>query len=103
MEVSTLDEELAGLTPALVKIDVEGAELAVLQGAREVLASARPVLIFEHVPEATALYGDAPEGIWDLLTAAGYRIMTVTGQGPFDRGAFTRGDGVVNWLATPER
>jgi len=102
VEVSTLDEELAGLTPAIVKIDVEGAELAVLEGGRELLARARPVLIFEHVAEATALYGDAPEGIWDLLSGAGYRIMTVTGEGPFDRAAFSRGGDVVNWLATPE-
>lgn len=102
MQVSTLDEELAGLAPALVKIDVEGAELAVLQGARDLLAGARPLLIFEHVAAATALYGDAPEGIWDLLTDAGYRIMTVTGEGPFDRGAFARGGDVVNWLGVPE-
>ncbi len=102
VQVSTLDEELAGLAPALVKIDVEGAELAVLQGARDLLAGARPLLIFEHVAAATALYGDAPEGIWDLLTDAGYRIMTVTGEGPFDRGAFARGGDVVNWLGVPE-
>jgi FkbM family methyltransferase len=103
VQVSTLDEELAELSPVLVKIDVEGAELAVLQGAGELLARARPLLIFEHVAEATALYGDAPEGIWDLLAGAGYRIMTVTGAGPFDRGAFTHGGDVVNWLAVPER
>ncbi len=102
VEVSTLDEELAGMSPAVVKIDVEGAELAVLQGAGGLLERARPVLIFEHVAEATALYGDTPEGIWDLLAAARYRIMTVTGQGPFDRAAFVGGGGVVNWLATPE-
>jgi len=102
VQVSTLDEELAGRDPLIVKIDVEGAELAVLEGAGELLARARPVLIFEHVPEATALYGDAPEGIWDLLADARYRIMTVTGAGPFDRAAFARGGGVVNWLAVPE-
>jgi FkbM family methyltransferase len=102
VEVSTLDEELAEVNPVVVKIDVEGAELAVLQGALGLLERARPVLIFEHVAEATALYGDAPEGIWDLLSQARYRIMTVTGDGPFDRAAFIRGGGVVNWLATPE-
>ena len=102
VQVSTLDEELAELSPAVVKIDVEGAELAVLQGARRLLERTRPVVIFEHVAEATALYGDGPEGIWDLLEGVGYRIMTVTGAGPFDRAAFVRGGGVVNWLAVPE-
>lgn len=101
VQVSTLDEELAELSPAVVKIDVEGAELAVLRGARDLLGRVRPVVIFEHVAGATALYGDGPEGIWDLLEGLGYRIMTVTGAGPFDRAAFMRG-GAVNWLAVPE-
>ena len=102
VQVSTLDEELAALSPALIKIDVEGAELAVLQGAAGLLARVRPVLIFEHVAEATALYGDRPEEIWDLLANAGYRILSVTGAGPFDRDEFTRGGDIVNWLAVPE-
>ena len=38
VEVSTLDAQLENLTPALVKIDVEGAELEVLEGGRGVLA-----------------------------------------------------------------
>ena len=33
--------------PGLVKIDVEGAELAVLHGARQLLSEAAPVLLFE--------------------------------------------------------
>jgi FkbM family methyltransferase len=101
VEVSTLDEELAGLRPDLVKVDVEGAELGVLQGAGELLARARPTILLEHVPQASALYGDSGEEIWDLLDGAGYRIMPVTGEGPLTRAEFAHGTGVVNWLATP--
>jgi FkbM family methyltransferase len=100
--VSTLDVELAAVTPSVIKIDVEGAELEVLEGGRAVLGEARPVVIFEHVGEAAALYGAAPEGVWDLLSELGYRIFAVTGEGPFERSRFAHGGAVVNWLAAPD-
>lgn len=102
VEVSTLDEELRGRSPQVVKIDVEGAELAVLEGASRLLAEVRPLIVFEHVAEAAALYGDAAEAIWDLLRGARYRITTVTGEGPVSRERFAAGGPVVNWLATPD-
>ncbi len=104
VEVSTLDEQLADRAPGVVKIDVEGAELGVLEGGRTVLAQARPVVILEHVPGAAALYDTASEAVWDALGALGYAVFAVTGEGPFTRAAFAasaRGGGVVNWLATP--
>ncbi len=101
VEVTTLDEEMGDLTPNVVKIDVEGAELAVLEGARSVLREARPVVIFEHVYDAAEPYGVAPGAPWDLLTDMDYEIFSATGDGPFTRSAFTQSTSVVNWLATP--
>ncbi|MHB8533697.1 MAG: FkbM family methyltransferase [Solirubrobacteraceae bacterium] len=101
VEVSTLDAELAGRSPHVLKIDVEGAELAVLEGGQELLARARPAIVFEHVPAASALYGYESAELWDLLHRCGYRITSVTGRGPFERDAFLAARGVVNWLATP--
>lgn len=103
VQVSTLDAELEGVAPAVVKIDVEGAEVAVLRGARGVLESSRPVLVFEHVYEAAALYGAERGEPWDILEAARYEVFSVTGRGPYDRAGFCSGGDVVNWLAVPRR
>jgi len=50
----TLDRYLAetGVRPRLVKIDVEGAELEVLDGARDCLRRFRPLLVIEIHPDA---------------------------------------------------
>jgi FkbM family methyltransferase len=101
VDVSTLDEEISEPGPAVIKIDVEGAELAVLEGARKLLAQARPVLIFEHVAGTARLYGASSQALWDLLCELGYVVFSVTGQGPFTRADFTAAGGVINWLATP--
>jgi FkbM family methyltransferase len=102
VEVSTLDAELADVAPAVVKIDVEGAELDVLEGGRSVLARARPLLIFEHVASASALYDAPPAAPWDLLANLGYTVFTVTGEGPVARDEFAANAAVVNWLARPD-
>jgi FkbM family methyltransferase len=101
VEVSTLDAELADITPNVIKIDVEGAEVAVLEGARSVLERALPLVIFEHVYEATALYGAPRAAPWDLLSDLGYEVFSITGDGPFTRADFVAAGGIVNWLATP--
>jgi FkbM family methyltransferase len=100
VKVSTLDAEIGDRTPSVIKIDVEGAERAVLEGGRAVLGRARPAVIFEHVADASAMYGDPPEAPWDVLTELGYRIFSLTGDGPITRSMFTRSPS-VNWLATP--
>jgi FkbM family methyltransferase len=102
VEVSTLDAELAGESPKVVKIDVEGAEVQVLEGGRDVLASVRPLVIFEHVYAAAALYGAEPGAPFELLAGLGYEVYSATGGGPYDRDRFVAAAGeVVNWLATP--
>ena len=101
VRVSTLDEELAELSPDLIKIDVEGGELHVLEGGRALLARARPRIIFEHVAEAARLYDASSGALWDLLSSSDYRIFSVTGAGPVSRADFIANERVVNWLASP--
>jgi FkbM family methyltransferase len=86
--VETLDALPADFSPALIKIDVEGAEGAVLRGARRLLAEHRPIVIFEHGYAASAAFGTTSGEIHALLAADGYRVFDIDGNGPFDRAAF---------------
>lgn len=101
--VSTLDAEIGELTSHVdvIKVDVEGAELSVMEGAHMLLSEAQPALIFEHVAPAAALYGSSSENLWDLLAGLDYEIFSVTGDGPFARHEFAANTTIVNWLARP--
>jgi len=71
VEVVTLDTHCAthGVTPTIVKIDVEGFELQALKGAAELLESSRPVLMVEVSLEH--------EAVLALLHEASYQTFDV--------------------------
>lgn len=77
-----------GYVPAMIKIDVEGAELGVLRGARETLRSHHPTLVFEHGAGAAEFYGTSSGDVHDLLSELGYRIWDIDGGGPYTSDAF---------------
>ncbi len=54
VEVTTVDAEVeaAGLQPTVVKVDVEGGELGVVEGMERTLAAHRPVLLVEVSDES---------------------------------------------------
>lgn len=76
----TLDSILrdAGVTRLdLIKMDVEGLELAVLRGGADSIARLRPMIIFEINAAAALQANGASHDVFDLLIAAGYRIHRV--------------------------
>ena len=79
--VTTLDELVGGDPPALIKIDVEGSELRVMQGARRLLSDPAnaPVLLFEHAGHG-ASFGITPAAVRSFLSEVGYRIHLLDGQ-----------------------
>ena len=82
VETVTLDSALEGVDRArirLVKLDLEGAELAALTGARNLLETVRPDLLIEAEPEHLARQGASVSEIFALLNEYGYRIYRATG------------------------
>lgn len=51
-----------------IKIDVEGAELGVLQGAKQLLKNNKPLIVFEFGLGASDFYDTKPEDMFGLLT-----------------------------------
>jgi FkbM family methyltransferase len=83
VQTTTLDSFCeAGLRPDLVKIDVEGAELLVLRGARRVLNQDCPVIILAVHPYWLPA-GQSPAQIMDLLEGVGYSVFDAQG-GPVE-------------------
>ncbi|MBJ7471450.1 MAG: FkbM family methyltransferase [Solirubrobacteraceae bacterium] len=102
---SSLDAlvERHGLSPKVIRISVEGAETAVLEGARRTIERCQPVLMIEHGTAAVA-YGDTSSLFYDTVRALGLRIYDFGGIGPFDRESFLRAVGPFgssNFLLRP--
>lgn len=75
VEAITLDSysQRTGLVPAMIKIDTEGSELWVCEGARRLLAENRPTLIIATHP-LWLPQGQKIEDLFALLSGYGYRI-----------------------------
>jgi FkbM family methyltransferase len=106
VRVDALDQALPeGYRPHFVKIDVEGAELAVLRSGAETLARHRPHIAIEHGSSAAA-FGTTHRMIHDFLSGdLGMRIFEMDGHGPigadeFDLVADPPGDR-WNFIACP--
>jgi FkbM family methyltransferase len=58
-----------------IKIDVEGAELDAVKGAKETLTIDRPACILALHPHQIKSKGDSLEEIWDLVTSYNYELL----------------------------
>ena len=87
----------------LVKIDVEGAEWQVLQGAVQTLQRNKPLVLLETGMGGADEYNTTPEQLYDLLAGCGLSISILdyylTNRPPFSReefcGQFYKG---YNWF-----
>ncbi len=67
------------LWPQVLKIDVEGAEVRVLRGARAMMQSARPLVFLSVHPDRMGLLGDSVEDLQRLIAELGYRAGAFDG------------------------
>lgn len=91
VDLVAIDElvDAGGLRPpSVIKIDVEGAELEVLDGLRRTLAEHQPAIICE-------LHG-THSGFATAMAAAGYRVINLEGARPI-----TEDPGAAHALALP--
>jgi FkbM family methyltransferase len=91
-----LDEQLPpGYEPSLIKVDVEGAEYAVLRGGQRTLARFKPVLVIEYPRRGIPLQGRGREDLYDfLISEIGYRVFDMIGNGPLSRSDFAESAGL---------
>jgi FkbM family methyltransferase len=66
-----------GAVPTVMKVDVEGFELEVMEGARKCLAAHRPRLWLELHPSYLEAQGKRWEEVIDTLKSLGYRTPTL--------------------------
>jgi FkbM family methyltransferase len=102
VRVESLDESLLDFVPTFIKIDVEGGELGVLQGAQRMLATYQPFVLFEHGKGAAEFYGTTSADVHAVLVEAGLRIFDLDGGGPYSASQLTEEfdrNERWNWLA----
>lgn len=63
-----------------IKMDVQGAEGAVLRGSQALLEKCRPTILFEFWPIGLQRAGEHPQAILEFLESLGYEITTVDGR-----------------------
>jgi FkbM family methyltransferase len=78
-EIVKLDDVISEKV-SFLKIDVEGAELFVLQGAKRILRESRPVILFEALDQ-TQEYGYDQREVFDFLATMGYSFLAGNGAG----------------------
>ncbi len=106
VRLEILDEVLpAGYVPSLIKIDVEGAEQQVLEGALGTLKQHKPLVIFEHGHGSAEAYGTTPDDVYHLLVDdAELCICGLDGGEPYSLAEFREifySAERVNFLARP--
>jgi FkbM family methyltransferase len=82
IEFTTIDAEWrrTGDAPAVVKIDVEGAEGEVIRGAAVLLRDVRPLLFLELHLDVLEGRGEAVDAMLSQLTSCGYRFKEPDGR-----------------------
>ena len=70
-----LDKLVTANDVDVIKIDVEGAELGVLRGSKSIIASNRPVIMFESGPPPSDGSGYSLDDMWTFINEQDYEVL----------------------------
>ncbi len=84
----------------VIKCDVEGAEMLVFSGAKEVLGHWHPVLLFEAIENHTKLFNYEVADLLDFIASYGYTLYRIVGE-RLERATVATQNG--NYLALPQQ
>lgn len=73
-----------------MKVDVEGAELNVLEGAEKIIKKWKPFIIFEHAQVHTTEYGTTPNMLFNFLRSCALQVYRLDSRGPLSEEDFAR-------------
>jgi FkbM family methyltransferase len=76
VDILTLDEALSGVLPVLIKIDTEGFELAVLNGAKSTLQKTSLLAIIVEINGSCRRYGIKETEIHECILESGFRPVS---------------------------
>ncbi len=62
----------------LIKIDVEGAEMLVLKGAKKTISHFQPIVIFEHGVGGADVYGFSPDDVFSFFYEMNMNVSTMS-------------------------
>jgi FkbM family methyltransferase len=74
VSVSRLDDLESTADVGLIKLDTEGSEYWILQGATRTIERCRPVIVFEAGGNTTPNFDVTPEMFWEFFCARAYSI-----------------------------
>ncbi|MDB5260132.1 MAG: methyltransferase FkbM family [Candidatus Nomurabacteria bacterium] len=80
VKTSTLDEELSPLKIQkidFIKIDVEGSEMYVLEGARETIEKFKPIIVLEMAEKNLSSYQITFEEMFSYIEKINYALFTI--------------------------
>lgn len=77
IELDTLDGQLAGVSPAMIKLDVEGAELMALRGGAQILART-PAVVCEVSEYSLRELGGSKEELFATMAGHGFRCDIIS-------------------------
>ena len=68
-----------GIVPEVIKIDVEGGELKVIQGARKVFVQSHPLIFLSVHPSHLQHLGSSAEALYSVILELGYTAFNTKG------------------------